>query len=160
MSPAPDVPECPSRSWRDLAAPIASGICLVHCVGLALLAPVLPAALTTVVDDPRLELALWASAAVLSLWMLLRSRALVPGAVFVGWAAGTAIGLAGVLRGESSHGLIALSLVVFSAVQIVAFVRRFRAHHVDHAHDACDHAHGDDRAAALSARALDPEPPR
>ena len=144
MAPsAPEVTVCPTRSWRDLAAPIASAVCFVHCVGLAVLAPVLPGTLALVFDDPRLEWILWGTAAALSAWMLLRSRALVPSYLRVAWLVAAAVGVAGLVR--DNELLQPLSLVGFGAGQVVVFLRRYRAHHAAdpagaaHDHSCCAH---------------------
>lgn len=127
MTTTPEIPACPARSWRDVVAPVVSGLCLIHCIGVALLAPVLPGALALVAEDPRLEWGLFGLAAGLGLWMLWRSRSLLPGVTLALWSAATILGVIGLVADREVA--VQAALVGLAALQVWAFARRWRAHH-------------------------------
>jgi membrane protein implicated in regulation of membrane protease activity len=77
---SPPVALAPPSFWL----PCLSVLCFAHCLGMAFLAPWLPAAIAALSEAPWLEWTLAALVAVSTVWVLHRTR---PGSVAVGAAA-------------------------------------------------------------------------
>lgn len=112
-----------SRRWEGIA-PLLSGLCFVHCVGLAALAPILPGALGLLTSATWLEPCLFAVSVVASGATLRRARA--PGWTFVLWGLNAGMGLWGMAREIDLLTQISLGAIV--VLQVVIAVRRWRGH--------------------------------
>lgn len=125
-----------TSTWRDAAGPIASGLCLIHCVGVAALAPLLPTAFSIVVQDRRVEAALWGTAALLGGWMLISARRrganLLGPLVLLAWVLAAALGAWALLTNHD--GAVQASLLGMAAAQLVVLYRKLRRSHAGHRH--------------------------
>jgi hypothetical protein len=125
-------------AWRDAVAPVLSALCFVHCVGMALLAPLLPGALAFLAGGRALEWSLVGASMALTGGLMWRSRRLLgaklPLLAMVA-AAGTIGGLA-----CGSEWLQRLGLGSLAIAQIGVLVARGRAHR------ACRSKHRDERS--------------
>ncbi len=113
-------------SWRRFCGPALTLACFIHCIGVAVLAPVLPA-LAQAADTPVLEWGLWlasAGTAVLAARHFDRRHARV--AVATAAVASSVIGIWGL-----THDLerpVRVSLVGILVVQALTIARRARRH--------------------------------
>jgi ABC-type transport system involved in cytochrome c biogenesis permease subunit len=113
-------------SWRTFCGPALTLACFIHCIGIAVLAPVLPA-LAQAADTPLLEWGLWsasAGTALLAVRHFDRQRARI--VVATAALASCSIGIWGL-----THDLerpVRVSLVGILVVQVVTMVRRARWH--------------------------------
>lgn len=137
------------RIWmRRWSGPLVSGLCLVHCLGMGLLAPFLPAALAALALSPPLEWALWGTSMAVALLVLHWPRPRAPWPFQLGWLGVLGLGLWGLI-GESER-LTQASLAGVAALQVWVTLRRFRVRHTHGAACAHDgghhhhHAHGHD----------------
>jgi hypothetical protein len=127
-------------TWRQTVAPVGSVLCLIHCVGVALLAPFLPATLAAFAHNDALEHWLVGISVALAVWLAWSSRRLVPLSVLL--LAGVAVGstVAGTLcRGEwlQRIGLCCLALAQIGV--LIARSRRHRRRATSDASDCCRH---------------------
>jgi hypothetical protein len=107
-------------------APAASLLCLVHCVGTAVLASVVPSAAVVLEGAPALEWSLWLLSGASSAWAHARSGHKRGALMTATWAA-SAIAGGAALFGEHETGL-RLSLAGFLVVSLEGAWRRFRRH--------------------------------
>jgi hypothetical protein len=130
---------------RERFALFMSLVCLVHCVGLAVLAPLLPGIFALVAHQPILEAILWGSSVTLGAFPAFGRSALGRRAwTLPTWVIAVAIG--GVGLALARDALVIASLIVLSAVQVSALVARARAHRLAcnpsaGPVDCCDHQH-------------------
>jgi hypothetical protein len=104
----------PPRAWLGFWLSL---LCLVHCLGMALLVPLLPA-LALVAENEALEWALLALSATLagrSCWRRGGARLYL-------WAAATGLGLAGLIF--DGERLLQIAFALLAAVQLGQVVRR------------------------------------
>jgi hypothetical protein len=107
-------------------APAASLLCLIHCVGTAVLASVLPSAAVVLEGAPALEWSLWLLSGASSAWAHTRSGPKRWAVMTATWAASAIAGGAALL-GEHEAGL-RLSLAGFLVVSLEGAWRRLRRH--------------------------------
>ena len=104
----------PRRAWLGLSLSL---LCLVHCLGMAAIAPLLPA-LALLAENRALEWALLALSVTLAGRLCWRVR----GARLYLWAAATGLGLAGLIfEGER---LVQVTFAVLALVQLEPTARR------------------------------------
>ena len=119
-------PAVDGRVWRSFGGPVLTLACFVHCVGMAVVAPVLPA-LAQIAESPLVEWGLWlASAAMAARAARHFDRWLPRTLVWTGALVATAVGVYG-LTGES-EAAVRVSLLGYLAVQLATLVRRARLH--------------------------------
>lgn len=107
-------------TWRDWGAPFLSFACLVHCVGAAVLAPLLPT-VAVFAENELLEVVLWSMTAVLTIFLLWRRATARQLWLWLAYTAAAATGI-GALVFEAEAPLI-LSLLAFATLQITTIVR-------------------------------------
>lgn len=127
-----------SSGWlKRWSAPALSSLCLLHCLGIGLLAPFLPAAVAALALRPAFEWALWCVSMALTLLVLNWPRPRAPLPFALGWLGLLAIGLGGLLAERPR--LTEVSLAGIAALQVWVTLRRYR---VRHTHSpACGLAH-------------------
>lgn len=114
-----------SRSVAAAAAgPIVSGLCLIHCVGAAVLAPLLPGVLGLTAGTTWLEPVLWVVSVIVSGFGL-RSGHAKKEAVVV-WIAAGVLGAVGIAMDAEIVGRVSLGAIV--TVQVATAARRWRTH--------------------------------
>jgi hypothetical protein len=125
--------------WRSFGGPMLALACFVHCVGMAVVAPVLPA-LAQAANSPFLEWGLWLVSAAMALTAARHfDRGRPRAAVIGGTLATTALGLYGLTCDREVA--IRLSLLGYLVVQSMTLVRRARVHRTrccTGANHACD----------------------
>lgn len=109
--------------WEGIA-PLLSALCFVHCVGLAVLAPILPGALGLLTRARWIEPCLFAVSVAASGAMLRRARA--SGWTFALWAVNAGMGFWGLAR--DIDPLTQLSLGTIVVVQAAIALKRWRGH--------------------------------
>lgn len=133
------------RARRERFALFMSVACLVHCVGLAVLAPLLPAALALFAHHPIIESIFWGSSVTLAAFPAFGRSALGRRAwMGPAWALGAGAGGAGLALGQDAF--LVGSLLFFAGLQLAALVARARAHRLACNPSAgpvacCDHEH-------------------
>jgi hypothetical protein len=115
-----------SRAIAVAAGPVLSGLCLVHCVGVAALAPILPGALGLMAGATWIEPSLWAVSVVACGFALRKGGAKAQ--AFAVWIAASAAGAIGVAT--ENDALLRLSLGAIVLVQVATAARRWRNHRV------------------------------
>ncbi|MCG5053391.1 MAG: cation diffusion facilitator family transporter [Myxococcales bacterium] len=162
--PPPSASLSPVRGWlKRWSGALVSGLCLVHCLGMGLLAPFLPAAVSALALSPKMEGALWAVSMGVALLILRWPRPRAPLPFWLGWLGVAALGLWGLWA--ASERLTQASLASVAALQIWVTLRRLRTGHGHKATCAHDHgprhahghgeAHGHGHAHAAGAHAHD-----
>lgn len=122
--------------WHEWGAPFLSLCCFVHCVGMAVLAPLLPTALAFLGVNEQYEWILWSISAIfvsLSLWVQ-RSQAT---SWLVGvWGTVVVTGIVSLMRGQEFAWQ--LSLTGLMGVQFWMLHRKWRVHQ-----ETCDASDGE-----------------
>ncbi len=128
-----------SGGWlKRWSAPALSSLCLLHCLGVGLLAPFLPAAVAALALRHSFEWALWGVSMALTLLVLNWPRPRAPWPFVLGWIALLAIGLGGLL-GERQR-LTEASLAGIAALQVWVTLRRYRVRHTHGTACSLEHA--------------------
>jgi len=103
-------------------APIVSGLCLLHCMGMGLLAPLLPAAVSTLALSPALEWGLWFLSMTLAAIFMRWPRPSAPRVYAFSLIAIAALGLWGLFA--EAEWATRLSLAAVAVLQITVTLRR------------------------------------
>jgi hypothetical protein len=124
--------QAPGR-WSKLG-PVVSGLCFVHCVGTAALAPVLPGAVALLTGATWLEPCLWL-VSLAATGASLR-RAGVDLRVKMAWLLAAAMGVLGFAL--DADRLVQVSLGSSVALQLMLVVRRWKSARAACADEDCD----------------------
>jgi hypothetical protein len=105
--------------------PLLSALCLIHCVGFAVLAPLLPGVLAACLKVAWLEPCLWIATTAVTGWTL-RGAQFPRRALVRAWFAATALGLVGMMLEIDT--MVHLSFAANVAIQAAMVWRRWREH--------------------------------
>jgi hypothetical protein len=112
--------------WHEWVAPFLSLCCFVHCVGMAVLAPLLPTALAFLGVNEQYDWTLWSMSAIsvsFSLWV---QRLQVTTWLMAVWGAGIVASLVSLTRGQELIHQFSLAGLV--GVQFWMVHRKWRVH--------------------------------
>lgn len=118
----------------DWVGPALSGLCLVHCIGSAVLLPLLPGALGALSEDPRVELAFLAFAIGSGAFVLRRNWPSAPRWAIALAGLGVVAALGGVFA--EAHGVTIGGLVAMAIAQTATVLTRPRCTDPSHTHGA------------------------
>jgi CHASE2 domain-containing sensor protein len=111
-------------TWREVASPALSLVCLAHCLGLGLLAPLLPGALALIAENEILEWSLLMATAALAVGLLWRLRSSIGPWPCALAAALSVLGVISLIREWEPAQQAAI--IGLSALQVAVLVRRLR----------------------------------
>ncbi len=121
------------RPPGDWVGPALSGLCLVHCIGTAVVLPLLPGALGSLSEDPRVELAFLAFAIGSGAFVLRRNLRTAPRWAIALAILGALVALGGIF--VDLHGLTIGGLVAMAIAQTATVLLRPRCTDPSHHHD-------------------------
>ena len=120
----------PVTGWRIWIGPLLAFCCVVECVGLVLVAPLLPTVLGTFTENPQAEGALWALSASLISAILWSRRSQLTRLTVGVWSVSFMVGVLALILDVEIGRL--MSLLTLAALQLRTLRGRQCARHGHH----------------------------
>ena len=106
----------------------ASLVCIIHCLGIAILAPLIPA-MGILSHSEEIEIAFWCVAGLTAFWQGMRTHGWLRALFLSSFILGTLAALLDI------HLVLHLAFAGVAGGQIILLWRRKRAHSCEHDHD-------------------------